>query len=69
MTENLAYPCIQMYTSLHIAWHYIVIAVSMRRYNRATLLKTYHLYEQATSLCACECMFTVATTEDGCPVE
>ena len=33
------------------------------------ILKTYPSYEQATSVCACECMITMATTEEGCPVE
>ena len=41
-------------------------------YNYGTLLKTYHFYfkyEQATCLCACVCMFTIVTTDEGCPVE
>ena len=28
------------------------------------ILKTYHLYEQATCVCVCECVFTMATTEE-----
>ena len=34
-----------------------------------TILKTYHLHKQTTNLCAYECAFSMATTEEGCPVE
>ena len=34
-------------------------------YNHATILKTYHFYEQTTGNCAFESIFTMVTTEEG----
>ena len=35
----------------------------------ATILETFHLREQATTICVCKCIFTMATAEEVCPVE
>ena len=41
----------------------------MWEYNHATVLKTNRLYEWSTDVCACGELFSMATTEEGCPVK